>query len=162
MDNHFLQSSKNLLARWKQLRSSLTSDMSDQDQAQSVSLWWSLAPLGKPYLDYLNPKKWPDAWTLIDSKDFDQATISLGMFYTLLMSSDGRWTQDNLCMAFMRSVQMHHENLCCILRGQLVIGWRHAVVDNLDQMNDITVLHRYTYDAAVRSMAEVKITDLTI
>lgn len=81
------------------------------------------------------------------------------MFYTLLMSGDNRWQTDMLELAVLRDHSLHHENLCCIVRGSTVIGFRHGIVDNLDEMDDMVLLHRYNYDIAQRRILEVKNVD---
>lgn len=157
MDNPFLHNSRLLLRAWKDIRQSLTADITDDAHIDIVRKWWSSAPLGKPYLDYLDPASWPDAWTLLDSRDFDPATISLGMFYTLLMAADNRWTASDISLVVLRSQRLHHENLCCLIRGEIIIGFMHDTVNKLSQLNDITVMHRYNYDTVMRRVVEEKI-----
>ena len=88
LDNPFLLHPQHLQKRWKDLRKSISSLTSDLEKLQAVSAFWNLAPISRPYLDYLNSSTWPDAWSLVDTKLLDTNTLALGMFYTLLFSDD--------------------------------------------------------------------------
>lgn len=132
--------------------------MPDTVQKLTATLdWWSSAPLGKPYLDYLHPEDWPDPWELIDGKDFDPATVSLGIYHTMRLSSDA-YTANDLRLAVLRSHSLSHENLA-VIAADHVANFTFVSMDRLIDLDDITIHHSYTYDAVRHCMCEIKSAD---
>jgi len=87
MKESFLNGSKHLIKDWKKIRAMLRPDMSDIEHLTLVSNFWSYAPLSVRVLNWDTPVNWPDPWKLIADMEFDESAISLGMKYTLELSS---------------------------------------------------------------------------
>ena len=102
MHNPFLLHPRQLRSHWKDLRKSIVDTPDDIHALDAVIKFWSNAPIGKQYLDHLSCQSWPDAWELTESKYFDYSSVSLGMFYTLLLA-DGRWPADRLALAMIKN-----------------------------------------------------------
>lgn len=72
------------LTAWRQFRDSLESSNTPFDD---VAEFWSHAPFVSAYLDPNNPSEWPDPWHLVLDLRLDDLAISLGMLYTLKLTS---------------------------------------------------------------------------
>jgi|FreactcultureFD7_1027221.scaffolds.fasta_scaffold16157_2 hypothetical protein len=88
--------SKSFMSCWKELRKNLTDDLSDIQHLELVTQFWSNAPISVRTLDWDDPGSWPDPWTFIHNNRFDESAVSVGMFYTLLLSRDSRWLGNRL------------------------------------------------------------------
>ena len=76
--------SEQKILNWREFRSSL---ITWPDDIERVAKAWTHAPLSSNYLVFDNPRKWPDAWSLINDGIFCDISVALGMFYTLYYSS---------------------------------------------------------------------------
>lgn len=100
---HFISGSKELLTAWKNIRSNLTSSLSDMEHLELVNKFWMKSPIASStILDWDDAVNWPTPWELMSTTNFDESAISLGMFYTLLLSDDSRWTSDRLKLILVR------------------------------------------------------------
>lgn len=124
--------------------------------------WWKSAPYGKPYLDYLDPQKWPSPWLLLEHGIYDQSSVSLGIYYTMLMADDQRWNSDRLRLCMLRNTQLCHENLTCIVDAKFLLGFEFGRITELKSVSDTTVLHSYNYDVDRRCVMEIKMTDFEL
>lgn len=151
--NPFLTHPRDRMRSWQTLRASLDAALSDAAQLETVASYWSKAPISTPYLDYLEPGTWPDAWSLIDSNDFDQNAVGLGIFYTLMLSGDRRW-QDRLGMSVIRHVDLSIEQLVVIVDGSMALNYDHGMVSPWPPGGHFIVMHEYEYDPVKRSIRE--------
>jgi hypothetical protein len=155
MINPFLLPPAQLRQTWKNLRNSIDQSMPVIDILQTVSKFWNLAPTSKPYLDYLDPETWPDPWTLLDSKNLDVNSISLGVFYTLLHCNDTRIANANLKLVMMRQPMVSWEGLVCIVDDQWVIGYDTGKLVDIASIPDMLCMHTYKYDLQKRRVVEI-------
>ena len=144
MHNPFLESPANLRKEWKQLRNSLTTDLSDSEHLDIVAKWWSRCPISTQWLDYDHTDTWPDPWELITTKHLDNSAISLGIEYTLLLNGDGRWTSDRVQVWLASDVGRTMQHLVTVVDNKLVLNATYAKVVDLD--NNLIVHSRYKYD----------------
>lgn len=114
------------LIEWKKFRDSLeTSDTPFQD----VAVFWSQAPFVSPYLNPKNPTEWPDPWHLVLDSRLDDLAISLGMLYTLKLTS-----------RFMNSLFEIHTSMLSEEKNQkyfLIVDNEHVL--NLEYKSVVTV-----------------------
>jgi hypothetical protein len=161
MHNPFLLHPQQLQKTWKDLRAEISTDMSLSQKLSLIQKFWNQAPIGSPFLDYLDTGSWPDPWTLIDSKNLDINSTALGMFYTLLLSDDKTWTGDRLRLLLLRNRQQCWERLVCEIDHRWLLNYdRHRVVD-ATEISDITCLHTYKYDMHRRRIAETDHYDMS-
>jgi hypothetical protein len=144
MHNPFLESSAQLRKEWKALRNTLTADLSDQQHLDIVARWWALCPLSKDWFDWDHPDTWPDPWELITTKSLDYSAIALGMEYTLLLSSDGRWTPDRVRLWLASDVKKTFQHLTLAVDDRYILNVAHARVVEIS--DDLVVHSRYCYD----------------
>ena len=156
MHNPFLLHPKELRQSWKDLRASLDGFTDLVKQLQLVSDFWNQAPIGKPYLNYLDPESWPDPWLLIDSKILDRNSLSLGMFYTIMLANNAVKNK-NIKLAMIRQPSISWEGLVCTVDDSWIIGYDRDKVCNIDSIPDMLVMHMYKYDLHKRCVTEIKL-----
>lgn len=151
--NPFLSHPRDRMRIWRELRASLDGTLGDMAHLEMVTSYWTKAPISTPYLDYMSPSTWPDAWGLLDSNDFDQNAIGLGMFYTLLLSRDGRWV-DRLGLSVIRHMDLSIERMVVVVDGRLALNYDHGAVSCWPPEGHYIIMHDYTYDSTRRVIRE--------
>lgn len=74
------------LHEWKEFREKIGQLPIESAIRDTVHLW-SYAPYVNHYLDGLNITEWPDPWTLLHENYYCDLAKTLGMLYTLYLSS---------------------------------------------------------------------------
>lgn len=121
--------------------------MSDNDHLISVVSYWGLAPISVRSLNWDCPKTWPDPWKLIFDGEYDESAVALGMFYTLLLSDDGRWTEDRLSLILIMDKERQMQKLVLEVDCRWVLNLDYnSIIDNLDSTNAFFIQQRYTYN----------------
>lgn len=156
MHNHFLLHPTELRHQWRELRKSLTTDLTDEQQFKLVIDWWKSAPLSERVIDYTDCSTWSDPWELIENKDFDVNTISLCMFYTLLYSDDRRWSGNRLSLAVVINRKYSTEQLVCVVDNKWLLGLRHGILSNFDNESDLEYRQMYNYNSSLRQIEETQ------
>jgi hypothetical protein len=143
----FVQGSEHRLSSWKKLRRELTRDLSDQDWLEKIVDFWSLAPLKPRVLDYSQLGTWPNPWQLLDQGDFDENSVSLGMFYTCALSQDSRWQPHDLELLLLRDTQQHQEQLAVCIANTWLIGWEYRKIKSWQPpRNNVILQNRWRCD----------------
>lgn len=147
MVSPFLQGSKILLKLWKELRSQLTSDKTDQQHLQLVINFWSKAPVGVRALDWDDCGSWPDAWLLIHLNEFDESAVALGMFYTLILSEDERWSSDRCKLLLIKDDVLSQQKIVLSIDNQWFMNYEYRkIIAVNDISNDYYVQQVYDFD----------------
>ena len=147
MKDAFTNGSAHLMQCWKQLRSTLSSGSNDGEQLNSVISFWSHAPLSTSSIDVYAPDAWPDPWQLIHGSCFDDDSIALCIFYTLLLGEDQRWTRDRLCMALVTDDSMRSPRLVLFADQKHMINYEYnTVTDACQPIAGFKILQKYGYD----------------
>jgi hypothetical protein len=135
-----------LMKAWKKCRSSLTKDLSDVEHLQNLIDFWSNCPISARLLDWDQPETWPDAWTLVYNNNFDESAISLGMFYTLLLANDNRWTAERLQLILTKDINRQFQGIVLKVdnRWLLNLEYNRLVQSSIEDM-EYTVQQRYFY-----------------
>jgi len=155
MHNPFLLHPQQLRQSWKDIRTACDGSMDLISQLQLVSDFWNKAPTSRPFLDYLDTSAWPDPWTLLDSRVLDSNSLSLGMFYTLLLSSDHRVDENNLRLCMMRQPNISWEGMVCMVDDRYLMGYDRLNVVDISLIPDLLVMHTYKYDLRKRCIVEI-------
>lgn len=69
---------------WKKLRDDI-SEVQLADQMNEIAKFCSKMPFGSRTLDYYSPEDWPTPWEILFHGSFCTSSISLLMFYTLIL-----------------------------------------------------------------------------
>jgi hypothetical protein len=75
------------LALWKKLREDLEKEPLDK-RLSEVAKFCSRMPFGSRTLDYYTPKEWPTPWEILCNGSFCTSSISLMMYYTIILLPD--------------------------------------------------------------------------
>lgn len=146
MDNPFLGGPKHLAAKWRDLRSSLTDDKTDIEHLSAVAEFWSKAPIVNPFLNWDDTKTWSDPWELISEMTFDVNSIAIGMEYTLLLSSDQRWSSDRLKPSLAYLKDRSNQYMVLIADDRYVLNHAYNMVIHLDDgLKDFVITQQYAY-----------------
>jgi len=98
--NWFTKYSTENILQWREFRRSLHSD-----HLNSIAAAWSICPLIDSYLEFDNPRNWPDPWTLISEGIYDDTARCLGIFYTIYFTSYAK--KDNMVIEVYRDRTRH-------------------------------------------------------
>lgn len=143
----FIQGSEHRLAAWKNLRRQLTADLEPQDWIQKVVTFWSLAPLQSRVLDYSQRSTWPGPWQLLDQGDFDENSVSLGMFYTCALAQHTPWLNQDLELLLLRDSHEHREQLAVCIADTWLIGWEYQTIKSWQtHRNQVILQNRWRCD----------------
>lgn len=72
---------------WRQLRDSIQ-DLPVKSQIEKIAKFSFSMPLGARSLDYYTPSSWPTPWEILFYGSFCRSSISLLMYYTLVLVND--------------------------------------------------------------------------
>jgi hypothetical protein len=72
------------LSLWKTFRDEIK-NLTTQEQLNRVAEFFARTPIGSRSLDYYTPESWPDPWEILYHRTFCQNSISLLIYYTLVL-----------------------------------------------------------------------------
>ena len=121
------------LVAWKEFRDSLETS---EHPLQDVAELWSHAPFVEPYLDPLNPSKWPDPWHLILDLHLDDLAIVLGMLYTIKLTQRFMDTKCEIHMSVPRDKTKPSYML--VIDGKDVLNLEYRSVVDIRAMDSIS------------------------
>ena len=75
------------LRLWKKLRAEIE-NYSDIERMSAIAEFCSSMPFGSRTLDYYSPNDWPTPWEILFYGSFCTSSISLLMYYTLVLLDD--------------------------------------------------------------------------
>jgi hypothetical protein len=119
------RSTENII-EWRTFRRSIT-----KDHIHAVANAWQQCPTIDSYLEFDDPRNWPDPWTLISDGIYDDTARALGIFYTLYFTSYEK--KDNMFIEVYRDRKNHeYLNLVRCEDGLYTLNYREGqVVNNL-------------------------------
>lgn len=154
----FIGHPTSLMGCWKQLRTELTVNLTDLEQLQLVNEFWRHAPIQKYVINWDDPISWPDPWNLMHELDFDESSVALGMFYTLYLGFDQRWTSDRMTLMLINDRVRSMQKIILDLDGKWLLNYEYGtIVDRLNVPKTFTVQQRYTYNGKIHSMVNLPV-----
>lgn len=131
-------SSDERLHLWKKFRDDITT-MSREEQLTEVAKFCSKTPMGPRTLDYYSPAEWPTPWEILYNDSFCVSSVSLLMFYTLILLPAPHNVE-------LLLVQYGHKiHLLPIIDNQFILNFELGHVSNYADIHDnFEVLQRYT------------------
>jgi len=136
-----------LLNSWKQLRLSMTHDQTDQEHLDKVVEFWSHAPISLHVLDWDQPHLWPNAWNLMYQNKFDENAVALGMFYSLIYSSDRRWNSQRIEICLINSTPKNYQGLILEVDDRWLLNVEYnRLIDSTKNSRDYIVQQTYDYE----------------
>lgn len=156
MINAFLYGSTHLLKLWKELRQEIGNCDNINEQLYLVVKFWSLAPLSTRVLDWDNPQNWPDAWQLIHSQLFDESSIALAMFYTLLLSE--RLDSTQLVLMLIKDQHRQLQRIILKVNNQWFLNLDYnKIVDSHSSPVKLSIQQIYSFDGKIHKIYNQKI-----
>jgi hypothetical protein len=125
------------LSRWRAFRKSLNLVPLETAVAQ-VADFWTGCPYTAYYLDPDNPAVWPDPWSLIEENYWCDLAKSLGMLYTIKLTTHEPELEIRVYNDNESRLQY---NLVWIDQGKYVLNMSDGEVVNKAQVDSL-VLHR--------------------
>lgn len=96
MNNPFISDAKTRLNNWKLVRQDISQIQDPEEKINKCLTFWKQAGFENYYLDWDKCENWPGPWDLLWDNHFCPSALSLGIAYTLIMSSAD--TFDGLCL----------------------------------------------------------------
>lgn len=145
--NPFLSSSTERIKSWKNIRQSLTSDLSDETHFRIILDYFKYAPELSSYIDVDNPNSWPSPWDLIYTCNLCRDGIGYLIEQTLFYSNCNRWTTDRVELVYLKDVKYSKMNLMVLIDKKIVLNYNHSdyiLWDTIEK--DSIILNRYEYN----------------
>lgn len=147
MSNPFILNKKLLLESWKSLRESLNNNATDYTQLYYVVKFWSQAPLHKSILDWDKPDTWPDPWRFVHDSRFDESSVALGMFYTLILGNDERWNANRLQLMLIKDTDISIQKIVLEVDSKWLLNYEYnTIFDKKKLKNNFFVQNIYKFD----------------
>ena len=132
------------LREWKSFRDQVGQQSLDE-ACKSTTHLWSYAPYVNYYLDpdrSSSTVPWPDPWTLLYENYYCDLAKSLGMLYTLYLSSH---RPDDIELLIGTDTADHQVyNLVSLTKGKYILNFSFNEVVNKKQLpKTLVVKHRY-------------------
>jgi hypothetical protein len=147
MINPFINGYRQLLSKWKELRDEIITSNSDIEALQKVVGFWSLAPLVNHVLDWDDPANWPTPWEMLHMGLFDESSVTIGMFYTLLFADQNRWDSSRLRLLLIRDNIRHEQKIVLEIDKKWLLNFEYnCVVNKMNIGYKLLIQHEYWYD----------------
>ena len=129
----FKLSTSDRLSRWKSFRLELD-NLSIEDALQSTQDFWHGCPYIPFYLDVDNPASWPDPWELIIENYYCDLAKTLGMLYTVYLTSHGPKLNPEIRVYYDFSSRYTY-HIAWLCQGKYVLNLAEDKVLNKEQIN---------------------------
>jgi hypothetical protein len=147
MTYHFVIGKESMLKTWKEVRLSLNENLTDKEHLYIVTKFWSLAPLRSRVTDWDSPQLWDDPWKLIYTGNFDESSLAIAMYYTLLFAHDPRWTSDRLQLMLVKDQSRALQRIILEVDTRWLMNLEHnTVLDKTKLKEDLWIQQRYQYN----------------
>lgn len=125
------------LSQWRNFRKSLDTVTIDEATAL-VAEFWRTCPYNAYYLDPDKPDTWPDPWTLVEENYWCDLAKSLGMLYTIRLTTHNPEAEIRVYNDPKSKIQY---NLVWIDQGKYILNMTDGEVVNKTQVSKLE-LHR--------------------
>jgi hypothetical protein len=139
----FKTNSSQRLALWRQFRSTI-GNLSLDIAISQTNNFWANCPFTPFYLDPNEPKNWPNPWELIEENYYCDLAKSLGIIYTLHLSSHSSVIEPELRI-YLNKINRHQYHIAYLCRGKYVLNLINDQVVNKEHINqDLNLIRCYT------------------
>jgi hypothetical protein len=145
--NPFLLPPEERLRNWRDLRKSLTNDLTEKEHLEKISEYWSQCPLQNMIIDPYNPKTWMTPWELINYGQFCKHTVGYLIEQTLLFTESDYWNDQRVQLVLIKDVAISDIALVVVIDNEFVLNYNYRSIINYKSIeNQITILGKYKYD----------------
>lgn len=128
------------LRLWKDLRDDIK-DSSLEVQLTSVARFCSTIPFGSRSVDYYSPSEWPTPWEILFYGSFCTSSISLLMYYTLVL------LPTTIDIEIFLVEDDEDVYLLPVIDNQFILNYELGQVSNYSDIKDnFKVLKKYSRD----------------
>lgn len=125
------------LRLWKSLREEIQA-LPLKDQLKEIAKFCSEMPFGARTIDYYSPMEWPTPWEILFYGSFCTSSISLLMFYTLILLN----TQYTIELYLVEDTEGIY--LLPVIDNQFVLNFELSAVNNYSEIKDkFKILNKY-------------------
>lgn len=147
MQQPYLLSSEDRLRHWKDFRSTLDADSTDENHLLEVINYWNQYPINDRYIDPFEPEEWPTPWELIHDNDYCRSSLAYMMAQTLQMSSDNRWSPERLKLKYINDSEFGTDFIILVVDDKYVLNYDRNKIINFDIIKKKCIIrHEYTTD----------------
>jgi len=126
------------LILWKKLRDQIC-DLSVQEQLVEIARFCAHIPFGSRVIDYYTPMDWPTPWEILFHGMFCTSSISLLIFYTLILLPNEK-TVELFLVEDDRGVY-----LLPVINNHFVLNYELGQISKLSHVqNNFKILQKYT------------------
>lgn len=139
----FKLSTSERLSRWKSFRQYL-SGLSLFEAVVQTQEFWKNCPFCPFHLDITDPTQWPDPWQLITENYYCDLAKTLGIVYTLHLTTHKDQLFPELQTYFDPKTK-HYYHIAYLCHGKYVLNLIEGEVVNKEHINQqLKLKHRYT------------------
>ena len=125
---------------WKKLRDEIR-DLNIDEQLVKIAEFCSSMPIGARTIDYYSPMDWPSPWEILYYNSFCTNSISLLIFYTLILLPNDKTVE---LLLVEDPVGIY---LLPLVNNQFVLNYHLRQVSKYSDINkDFKVLRKYSQD----------------
>lgn len=125
---------------WKTLRNNIT-DLELHIQLEEIAKFCSHMPFGSRTIDYYSPGDWPTPWEILFHSSFCTSSISVLMYYTLVLLDKGH----NIDLLLVEDIDGVY--LIPLINSIFVLNYELGSVNNYPDIEDnFRVLQRYSVE----------------
>jgi hypothetical protein len=130
------------LQSWQKLRKEIDScDLSTG--LEKTNSFWSSAPFTPYYLDYNDPARWPDPWTLVSENVFCDLAKALSIMYTVYFS-EHKSNIDIELRVYKCTETGYEYNLVWVDGGKYILNYSNSVVNKEQVLQSLKLLKKYS------------------
>jgi hypothetical protein len=132
------------LVEWRAFREHLCS-LTKKDAIHETALLWSKAPISNQCLAADLITDWPDPWELIHYNHYDDISITLGMVYTLTLSTD---RFNDVIIKVLTDINNNtNYHTAWLDDSKYILNYEYNVVAILSDLStDLRVKYKYSYE----------------
>jgi len=117
-----------------------------EEQVGKVAEFCSSMPIGARSLDYFNPESWPTPWEILYHSSFCTSSISLLIFYTLVIVNP----DINIEMWLVKDNSGDY--LLPVINDQFVLNYQHGTVSKCQDIQEYFVTMQKYSKSQIKSI----------
>jgi len=140
-----LTSNDEHLRRWKNLREDIVSLPIDE-QLIEIAKFCATIPNGARSVDYYNPTDWPTPWEIFFHGAFCRSSISLIIFYTLMLLN----TKENVELWIVKDNERDY--LLPVINNEFILNYEHGKVSKYSEVCDYFIIMQKIMHNQIKSI----------
>lgn len=129
---------------WREIRDSLISDQTDQEQLLLVLNYWQQFPTVSYFLNPDEPETWPSPWEIIYKGDLCNSSYAYMMEQTLLLG-DSRWSPDRFQLLYIDDKEKSMATIILVVDDKYVLNYSQNEIINFDIIKKCCIIqHKYS------------------